>query len=55
MLILWISIGQCPYSHNERIENSYLVSLQKDLRGSLDKFPDLFRMSTFIDSICMKL
>ena len=26
-----------------------------DIRGSLDKFPDFFRMGTFIDSTHMKL
>ena len=26
-----------------------------DIRGSLNKFPDFFRMGTFIDSTLMKL
>ena len=29
--------------------------LIKDIRGSLNKFPDFFRMGTFIDSTHMKL
>ena len=28
---------------------------QLDVRGSLNKFPDFFRMGTFIDSTHMKL
>ena len=26
-----------------------------DIQGAYDKFPDIFRIGTFIDSTCMKL
>ena len=31
------------------------VSVIEHIRGSLNKFPDFFRMGTFIESIHMKL
>ena len=37
-------------SHNYTSGNGII-----DLRGSLNKFPDFFRMGTFIDSTHMKL
>ena len=33
----------------------YFASLYFHIRGSLNKFPDFFRMATFIDSIHKKL
>ena len=39
-----------PKTVNYLIWNSYLK-----LRGAYDKFPDFFRMGTFIDSTHMKL
>ena len=33
----------------------YRYCLNKNVRGLLNKFPDYFRMSTFIDSTNMKL
>ena len=37
-------------------ENSFVKDLiSSDIRGSLNKFPDFFRMGTFIDSTHMKL
>ena len=35
--------------------SSYLRYSNLDLRGAYDKFPDIFRMATFIDSTHMKL
>ena len=32
-----------------------ICALEPDLRGSLNKFPDFFRIGTFIDSTHMKL
>ena len=39
------------------VDAAYFVApmLLKDIRGSLNKFPDFFRMGTFIDSTHMKL
>ena len=43
----------------DRVDLAYfdlkIFSSNSDLRGSLDKFPDFFRMDTFIDSTHMKL
>ena len=33
----------------------YRLCLYSDIRGSLNKFPDFYRMGTFIDSTHMKL
>ena len=37
------------------MDMSVLADQQRLLRGSLNKFPDFFRMGTFIDSTHMKL
>ena len=42
---------KCEYYNNQRY---YFVYINK-LRGAYDKFPDFFRMGTFIDSTHMKL
>ena len=57
----------CAVSRNDRLLNSLPLSVRMDpgvskyvikclnIRGSLNKFPDFFRMGTFIDSTHMKL
>ena len=35
--------------------NVYETDYMRKIRGSLNKFPDVFRMGTFIDSTYMKL
>ena len=42
------------YIHNDTVEVKFFIFLIYN-RGSLNKFPDFFRMGTFIDSTHMKL
>ena len=50
---IYIRISCPQIQHKKQQEN--LVELVKHLRGAYDKFPDFFRMSTFIDSTHRKL
>ena len=38
-----------------KLINSLLLASNCNMRGAYDKFPDFFRMDTFIDSTHMKL
>ena len=47
----------CLFYKNYAVQNLKYLSLTfiLSIRGSLNKFPDFFRMGTFIDSTHMKL
>ena len=42
-------------SYNKRMLQINSERVYDEIRGSLNKFPDFFRMGTFIDSMHMKL
>ena len=64
-ILLFQQTGQMQIDKNNRIVNSIvqliiftsktLMQIKYYIRGSLNKFPDFFRMGIFIDSTHMKL